>query len=59
MATKSIYKDIRIKNKALAGNFISALEHAQEKGSVKVEMSKTVQDIKDPETIKKIFGERR
>lgn len=42
MATKSIYHTVSIKDKHLCKRFISALEHAQEKKSKEVVISKKV-----------------
>lgn len=55
MATKSIYKDIRIKDKKLAASFIRSLETAEAKHAETVVMSKRVSEIKNPDTIKEIF----
>lgn len=55
MATKSIYKDVRIKNKVLCRNFVSALEHAENKKGKDVIISRKVQ-ILNKEKIKEIFG---
>ena len=57
MATKSVYKDIRIKDKSLCRNFISALENAKGKKSKEVVMSKKVQTISG-DKIKEIFLKR-
>ena len=56
MATKSIYKEIRIKDPIVARNFIRALEKAKNKQSTDIVMSKKVHDIRDPEEVSKIFG---
>lgn len=45
MATKSIYKDVRIADKALCRQLVSALENAENKHSKDVEMSKKVSNI--------------
>ena len=55
MATKSIYKDIRIKDSKLASGFVRALERAETKQPAYVVVSKRVSEIKDPEIIKAIF----
>lgn len=57
MATKSIYKDIRIKDRALCRNFVSALEHAEGKSSKKVILSKKVTTIRG-DKIKEIFDNK-
>ena len=45
MATKSIYKDVRITDKALCRQLVSALENAEKKSSKDVEMSKKVSKV--------------
>ena len=56
MATKSFLKNITIKNKKSAENFISALENAENKKAKEVIINKRVEDITDKETIRKIFN---
>lgn len=56
MATKSFLKEITIKNRKSAENFIKALEKAENKKSKVVKFDKRVEDIKDSETIRKIFN---
>lgn len=56
MATKSIYKDITIKSKPLARNFISALENAKNKKSKQVTLRKKYTKL-DKSRIKDMFGE--
>ncbi len=55
MATKSFLKNIVIKDKKSAMSFLCALENAEGKHKKKVDFDKTVETIKDGETIKKIF----
>lgn len=55
MATKSILKNIDIKDKNMCRLLVNALENAQEKKSVEVKMSKPVWEVKRDD-IKKIFG---
>lgn len=55
MATKSILKNITIKDKALGCAFVSALENAQKKGCKTVTFKKSCTTVKG-ENIKKIFG---
>lgn len=55
MATKSILKNVDIKDKKLGKSLIIALEHASEKSSKEVTLSRTYKDIHG-ENIKKIFG---
>lgn len=45
MATKSIYKDVRITDKALCRQLVSALENAEKKHGKDVEMSKKVSNV--------------
>lgn len=56
MATKSFLKEIVIKDKKTAENFISALENAENKKNRKVKMDKRVENITDSEQIRKIFN---
>ena len=46
MATKSILKDVVIRSKPLAVNFINALENAKGKASKDVKIDRKVSDIK-------------
>ena len=55
MATKSFFKNIVIKYKKSALNFLSALENASKKKKKDVVMKARVNDIDDEETIKKLF----
>lgn len=54
MATKSIYKNINLKNKIQVKELIFALEKSINKQAKKVQISKSVKEIKD-NNIKKIF----
>ena len=56
MATKSILKNITIKNQKSAKALVSALENASKKSSKKVEYSKGVSKA-SKQDINKIFGE--
>ena len=56
MATKSVYKDVNIRDRRLAINLVRALENAQEKNSKKVVLSKKYSTI-DKSKIKGIFGD--
>lgn len=56
MATKSIYKNVVIKNKQLSKDLASALENAQKKVSKHVHLSKSYHEVKKSE-IKELFGE--
>lgn len=56
MATKSFLKEIIIKDKKSAENFINALENAENKKAKKVKINKLVEDITDKERIRKIFS---
>lgn len=55
MATKSILKNVDIKDEKLGKSLIIALEHASEKSSKEVTLSRTHKDVHG-ENIKKIFG---
>lgn len=55
MATKSITKNVVVRSKPLARNFIRAVENAQGKSSKNVVMTKTVHEIKGSK-LKDIFG---
>ena len=54
MATKSIYKDVRIKDPSLCRRFVSALENAESDRGKEVVFSKRVTTVKG-EDIKKMF----
>lgn len=56
MATKSIYKNVVIKDARLSKNLVSALENAQKKASKNVKLSKSCREIKK-EQVKEIFGD--
>ena len=55
MATKSFFKEITIKNRKLANKFINALENAENKKSKVIKINKMIENIRDGETIRKIF----
>lgn len=55
MATKSILKEVRFKDRNLCRGFASALENAKGKKSKDVTMSRTVTDVKKTD-VKKFFG---
>ena len=55
MATKSIYKSVSIKSRALGNGLGSALENAKNKKAKPVVISKKVVDIKK-DKIREIFG---
>jgi len=55
MATKSIFKNIVIKNKTLSKKLVLALENAKEKGSKHVVLSKSYHEVKKCQ-IKDILG---
>ena len=55
MATKSITKNVVLRSKPLARNFIRAVENAEGKASKTVTVSKTVHELKG-QTLKDIFG---
>lgn len=55
MATKSILKDVRFKDKTLCRNFAAALEHAKGKKSKNVVLSRTCKEV-PREKINDFFG---
>ncbi len=58
MATKSIYKNINIKDKAFCRALVSALENAQNKKAKDVEYTRTFSEAKG-EQIKEMFEENK
>lgn len=58
MATKSILKNIVIKDKKSGSALANALESAKGKKAIKVEFSRAVRSA-DDELIKKMFGENK
>jgi hypothetical protein len=57
MATKTIIKDVVIRDVNLAKNLIIALEQAENKGRISVKYSKPVNNI-TRDQVKLLFGER-
>ncbi len=57
MATKSISKDIVIKNKVLCRGLVKALESAQKKTGRDVVYSKKVREVSG-EQLKNLFGDK-
>ena len=57
MATKSITKNVVMRTKPLARNFVHALENAEGKSSKEVIVDKTVHEIKG-ETLREMFGKK-
>lgn len=55
MATKSILKEVNVRNKVLGRKLVNALENAKNKGSITVELTKPVNEIRR-EQIKEIFA---
>ncbi len=58
MATKSIIKDVNIKDKKLANAFVYAMEKSKEKKSKEVVLSRTCEEA-SAETIRLLFGTKR
>lgn len=58
MATKSIMKNVDIRDKKLCRAFVDALENAEGKKSKEVVLSRTFKEISG-DKIKKIFGESK
>ena len=56
MATKSIFKNIVIKDRSLSRKLVLALETAEGKSSKRVVLSKSYHEVKKGQ-IKDIFGE--
>ena len=57
MATKSITKNVVIRSKPLARNFVRALENAEGKSSTNVVVDKTVHEIKG-DALREMFGKK-
>jgi len=57
MATKSMLKNVSIKDKQLARGLVAALENAEKKGSKDVVLRKRL-DVVKIEDIKALFGEQ-
>ena len=57
MATKSILKDVRFRDKSLCRGFATALEHAKGKKSKEVQISRRCQTIQK-DKIKDFFGDK-
>lgn len=55
MATKSFLKNIRLKDRPSARSFLSALENAEGRKGKIVKVNASIKDIKEKETIRKIF----
>ena len=56
MATKSIYKDVRIRDRASAQKLAKALKEAEEKAPVAPPaIYKKVRTVTDPDSIRSIF----
>lgn len=55
MATSSIYKDLRAKDKRSIAKLISALERSKESAAQEVQMTRPARDL-TKEQIGKIFG---
>lgn len=58
MATKSILKNVDIKDKKLARSFIYALEKSQEKKVSDVQLSRKCAEVTGDD-IKRLFGENK
>lgn len=57
MATKSIIKNIDIRDRKLCRTFVSALENAQGKKGKDVTLSRSFTEVRG-EKIKELFGEK-
>ena len=56
MATKSFLKNIVIKDGKQAERFLMALENAEKKKSKEITINQRVEEIKNPEQIRKLFA---
>ena len=56
MATKSFLKNIVIKDGKQAERFLKALENAEKKKSKEITIDQRVEEIKNPEQIRKLFA---
>ncbi|CDE84821.1 putative uncharacterized protein [Clostridium sp. CAG:273] len=56
MATKSFLKNIVIKDGKQAEIFLRALENAEKKKSKEITINQRVEEIKNPEQIRKLFA---
>ena len=55
---KNIFKRVNVRNKVLGRKLVNALEHAKNKGSITVELTKPVNEIRR-EQIDEIFTKGR
>ena len=58
MATKSIMKNVDIRDRKLCRSFVEALENAEGKGSKEVILSRTFKEVSG-DKIKELFGENK
>lgn len=58
MATKSILKNINIKEKNMGRNFVTALEHAKDKPCKEVVITKSC-SVLTSDQIRVVFGDKR
>ena len=56
MATKTFLKNIVIKDGKQAERFLKALENAEKKKSKEITINQRVEEIKNPEQIRKLFA---
>lgn len=56
MATNSIYKEMRVKDRKYCRNFVAALENAEKKSGKNVTFSKRVQEVRG-DSLRKMFGD--
>lgn len=54
MATNSIYKEMRVKDRKYCRNFVAALENAEKKSGKNVTFSKRVQEVRG-DSLKRMF----
>lgn len=56
MATNSIYKEMRVKDRKYCRNFVAALENAEKKSGKAIVPSKRIQEIRG-DSLRKMFGD--
>ncbi|MBR1560398.1 MAG: hypothetical protein IJ646_09195 [Clostridia bacterium] len=59
MATSSIYQNIYIKDRRKIGKFVQALEQSKETPAKEVAYSRPVEEVMDPDMIRKIFEDKQ
>lgn len=57
MATSSIFQTVYIKDRKKIARFVKALEQSKATKAKEVTFSRPVEQVSDPETIRKMFGD--